>query len=146
MLKYVHVLIAKIMSGPKNKTVQNILLIVIVAIVALGLVWFITKDSSSDTNGTADNTTSTLSLYYRADCAHCQNVEKFMQENNVTATIPVEQKEVAKNIKNNNELMVRAANCGYDLKSVGVPMLYDHGTCYSGDEEIINYFKERLNK
>jgi glutaredoxin len=146
MLKYVHVLTVKIMSEPKNKTVQNILLIVVVAIVALGLVWLITKEPSYSTNETADNTTSTLSLYYRADCAHCQNVDKFMQENNVTATIPVEMKEVMENIKNNNELMVRAANCGYDLSSVGVPMLYDRGTCYSGDEEIINYFKGRLNK
>lgn len=136
----------KTQNKTENKTVQIVLLVITVLIACAGLIWLINKSSSNNSDDTGDNATSTVSLYYRDDCPHCQNVEKFMQENNVTATVPVVMKEVMNNIENNNDLMVRATNCGYDISSVGVPLLYDHGTCYSGDEEIINYFKQKLNK
>ena len=135
------------MANENKKTKQLILLIIAVVIACAGLTWFIAGGNSSGAgNNSGDAASGTLSLYYRTDCAHCQNVEKFMQENNVTASIPVVMKEVMNNVENNNDLMVRATNCGYDISSVGVPLLYDHGTCYSGDEEIINYFKQKLNK
>ena len=130
----------------QKTTSKNLLFFVLIAVLASVLVWAIVRGQPAD-NATAENNgdaTSALSLYYRADCPHCQNVEKFMLENNVAEKIKVEMKEAASNVKNNNELMARAANCGLDLKLVGVPLLYDRGTCYVGDEEIINYFQSRL--
>lgn len=128
----------------KPTTAQNVLLIVGVAVVALVLVWFIAKSPNSDSEQNTDNATSTLSLYYRDDCPHCKNVEKFLLDNKVEEKIKIEHKEIMQNIKNNNELMTRAANCGLALDSVGVPLLYDKGTCYVGDQDIINYFQSRI--
>lgn len=128
----------------KPTTAQNVLLIISVAIAALVLVWFIAKDTKPGTDNGSTDTSGALSLYYREDCPHCKNVEKFLLDNKVEEKIKIEHKEIMNDIKNNNELMVRAANCNLDLKSVGVPLLYDKGTCYVGDQEIINYFQSRL--
>lgn len=128
----------------KPTTAQNVLLIVAVALVALVLVWFIAKNPQTGNDNGFTDTTSTLSLYYREDCPHCKNVEKFLFENKVEEKIRIDHKEVLNNIKNNNELMTRAANCGLDLTAVGVPLLYDKGACYVGDTDIINYFQSRI--
>lgn len=129
----------------KPTTSQNVLLIISVTIAALVLVWFIAKDSKNNTeNGDNSDPTATLSLYYRDDCPHCKNVEQYLLDNKIEEKIKIEHKEIMNDIKNNNELMVRAANCNLDLETVGVPLLYDKGTCYVGDQEIINYFQSRL--
>ena len=129
----------------KPTTAQNVLLIIAVALVALVLVWFIAKNPQTGNGGNGfTDTTSTLSLYYREDCPHCKNVEKYLFENKVEEKIKIDHKEVLNNVQNNNELMVRAANCGLDLTAVGVPLLYDKGTCYVGDTDIINYFQNQL--
>jgi glutaredoxin len=128
----------------KPTTAQNVLLIISVTIVALVLVWFITKDTKTGDDNNSTDTSEALSLYYREDCPHCKNVEKFLLDNKVGEKIKIEHKEIMNDIKNNNELMVRAANCNLDLETVGVPLLYDKGTCYVGDQEIINYFQSRL--
>lgn len=131
----------------KPSTAQNVLLILAITFAALVLVWFIAKDSGSANgteNGGGSDATGTLSLYYRDDCPHCKNVEKYLFENKVEEKIKIDHKEVLNNMKNQNELMTRAALCGLDLENVGVPMLYDHGTCYSGDTDIINYFQSRI--
>ncbi|MCX6782325.1 MAG: glutaredoxin family protein [Candidatus Magasanikbacteria bacterium] len=128
----------------KPTTSQNVLLILAVTLVALILVWLITRDTRQNTGDGFVDTSSTLSLYYREECPHCKNVETYLFENKVEEKIKIEHKEVTSNIKNQNELMTRAALCGLDLANVGVPMLYDKGTCYSGDTDIINYFQSRL--
>ncbi len=128
----------------KPTTAQNVLLIITVALVSLVLVWFITKDTNTNAKNNFSDPTSALSLYYREDCPHCKIVEQYLYENKVEEKIKVEHKEVLNNIKNNNELMTRAALCDLDLTSVGVPLLYDKGTCYVGDQDIINYFQGRL--
>ena len=128
----------------KPTTAQNVLLIIAVALVALVLVWFIAKNPQTGNDNSPADTTSTLTLYYREDCPHCKNVEKYMLDNKVEEKIKIDKKEVLNNVQNNNELMVRAANCGLDLTAVGVPLLYDKGTCYIGDTDIINYFQNRL--
>ena len=128
----------------KPTTAQNVLLIIAVALVALVLVWFIAKNPQTGNDNGFTDTTSTLSLYYREDCPHCKNVEKYLFENKVEEKIKIDHKEVLNNIKNNNELMTRAANCSLDLTAVGVPLLYDKGACYVGDTDIINYFQSRI--
>lgn len=129
----------------KPTTAQNVLLIISVTIAALVLVWFIAKDSKYDTeNEDNGDPTAALSLYYRDDCPHCKIVEQYLLDNKVEEKIQIEHKEIMNNIENNNEIMVRAANCNLDLETVGVPLLYDKGTCYVGDQEIINYFQSRL--
>lgn len=125
----------------KKTTIQSILLSVIILLVAGGLVWLIAGKNDSAQGNSADNA---LTLYYSPECPHCQNVEAYIRENNIEEKFGVVQKEVGTNAKNSNELMVRAQLCDLDISSIGVPFLYDHGDCYLGDEDIINYFESRL--
>lgn len=124
------------MPEVKNSTAKNVLLLIAITIVTLVLVWLIV--------GKKYQSNGSVSLYYREDCPHCKIVEQYIADNNIEAKIQIEKKEVKENMKNNNELMLRATNCGLDLQTVGVPLLYDAGSCYMGDTEIINYLISRL--
>lgn len=85
-------------------------------------------------------------LYYGNGCPHCAIVDKYISDNGVAAKISFSQKEVYGNKNNRDELISKAQGCGLDTAAIGIPLLWDNGKCYVGDEEIINYFKTAINE
>lgn len=68
-----------------------------------------------------------------------------MAQNNVTDKIQIDQREVFAN-RNNAKLMgEKAVQCGMNKDNLGVPLLWVNGKCYSGDQDIIQYFKDQIN-
>ncbi|MDD2758423.1 MAG: hypothetical protein PHD72_03585 [Patescibacteria group bacterium] len=120
----------------QKSTTKNIILGLVVLALAAVLIWAVA--------GRGGNTGSKLLLYTREDCPHCKIVKQFITDNKIADKFNIEEKEVKYSVKNSNELMVKAANCGLDLNNVGVPMLYDNGVCYTGDQDIINFFNSKL--
>jgi len=115
----------------KNKKgiIIGIIVAVIVIITLIAVFWPKT---------TAGQTTV---LYFSNACTHCQTVEKFIQDNNITSKVTFEQKEISQNSGNTQELIAKAVKCGINQANVGVPLLTTNGQCIVGEQDIINYFK-----
>lgn len=97
----------------------------------------------------AENNNDEIILFYGTTCPHCKNVEEYMAENRTEEFVKLVQKEVFDNKVNSQLLINKARACGISTDSIGVPLLWVNGQCYSGDEQIINYFKveqEKLGK
>jgi hypothetical protein len=87
-------------------------------------------------------------LFYGNGCPHCALVEKFLIDNKVAEKIAIAQKEVYSDQVNAALLGDKAHACGLDTNSIGVPFLWDGptGKCLVGDQDIINYFKQKINQ
>lgn len=84
-----------------------------------------------------------LILYYGDTCPHCKIVEAFLKDNKIAEKINFSQKEVFLNASNSKDLSKKAALCKINPKEVGVPLLWNNGTCLVGDQDIINFFKDK---
>ncbi|MFA6486313.1 MAG: hypothetical protein WCT40_03025 [Candidatus Magasanikbacteria bacterium] len=94
--------------------------------------------------GRASAPTAGIIFYYGQECPHCLIAEEYMKNNNIEAKMTIEKKEVWHDQTNARDLLQKAHACGIATDSVGVPLLYDNGKCYSGDTDIINYFASKL--
>lgn len=83
-------------------------------------------------------------LFYGEGCPHCENVKEYVTENGISDKIFFEQKEVHEG-NNMEEISYRAKQCGISKDSLVIPLLWDGSKCYMGDNDIINYFKKRLD-
>jgi len=88
---------------------------------------------------------SQIILFYGDGCPHCAIVEKYIKENKIQDKISFIQKEVYYNQSNARELEAKAKICGLPTDSIGVPFLWDGEKCLIGDQDIINFFKEKVN-
>jgi flagellar biosynthesis/type III secretory pathway M-ring protein FliF/YscJ len=80
--------------------------------------------------------------YYGQECSHCQVVAKFLEDNKMAEKVPFEKKEVFHSVTNSREMAARVSQCGIAKSQAGVPLLYAHGQCYLGQDEVINFFKK----
>ena len=85
-------------------------------------------------------------FFYGDSCPHCVGVEKYIAENNIKEKIIFIEKEVYKNVNNAKILSEKAKKCDIKENEIGVPLLWADGKCYVGDEEIIKFFNEKINK
>ena len=88
--------------------------------------------------------TSEKILFFGSTCPHCKIVEKFITDNNIKSKIAFSELEVYENTANQKVLVEKAKICGIDQNAIGVPMFWDGKACLTGDEPIINYFKEQI--
>lgn len=84
-------------------------------------------------------------LFYGDDCPHCAIVEEYIKKNKTKDKISFAQREVYYNQSNAKELEEKAKICGLPTDSIDVPFLWDGEKCYIGDEDIINFFKQKTN-
>lgn len=82
-------------------------------------------------------------LFYSNYCPHCQNVEKYINENNIKEKYSFTELEVADNQDNAVILAQKAAKCGIDTDNIGVPLLFDNGACFLGDIDITTYLSSK---
>lgn len=82
-------------------------------------------------------------LYYGDGCLHCANVDKFIEENKITDKISFQKKEVYNNETNTKEMSNKGQYCNLSSSSMGVPFLWTGDSCITGDQSIINFFKEK---
>ncbi len=91
--------------------------------------------------------TSDILLFYGQECPHCKEVEKFIEENQLTSKLKFDQLEVFHNQENGKILSEIAKKCQIENEDeVGVPFLYDsrENRCYIGTPEIEDFFKEKI--
>lgn len=120
----------------KNPT----LWIIIVALAIIGgSMWWKTKNIPSTPPSSPDG----IVLYFGNTCPHCKIVEQFINENKIKEKVVFEEKEVYDNQANAKELTTVAKICGLNTDAIGVPFIWDGKTCIQGQDEAINFFKNK---
>jgi glutaredoxin len=94
----------------------------------------------------AVNSTNIQDIYYwGTTCPYCHDVIDWMEEVDLASKVSFVKKEVYENQANSSDLRVKAASCGFDIGSIGVPFLYTKdGNCLVGKDDIIAYFTTQL--
>ena len=100
-----------------------------------------TNETTTEKNQSADK----IILFYGDGCPHCAIVEGYINENKIQNKISFAQKEVYYNQNNAKELEAKAKICGLPTDSIGVPFLWNGEDCLIGDQDIINFFKQKTN-
>ena len=105
------------------------------------------KGQSSDSNPAKEEaqSESQIILFYGDGCPHCALLEEHIKENKFDEKIAFSQKEIYNNRANAKELEEKAKICGIPTDSIGVPFLWDGEKCLIGDEDIVNFFKQKIN-
>jgi len=119
---------------------KKYIILALIALVAIGIVFFVYKQKTAPTSSSQN---PNLILYYGETCPHCKIVEAFLQENKIAEKVDFSQKEVFLNINNAKEMNKKATLCNINTSEVGVPFLWNAGQCIIGDEDIINFFKDK---
>jgi hypothetical protein len=86
----------------------------------------------------------TILFFYGYNCPHCQNVEKFIDENSLRTRLKLEYFEVANNSGNLAKLRTYASKCGYNTGSLSVPFVYNAGSCYEGEDKVTEFLKSKM--
>jgi glutaredoxin len=132
---------------------KNKIIIPTILFIAVLIFSFFAFSKEKDKNQTpTDKTTTTESqsasqiiLFYGDGCPHCAIVEEYIKENSIGDKISFAQKEVYYNQNNAKELEAKAKICGLPTDSIGVPFLWNGEKCLIGDQDIINFFKQKTN-
>ncbi len=90
---------------------------------------------------------SSIILFYGQECPHCQIVEKYIADNSVKDKISFPQYEVNHNQANADFMLKKQEACAqFDKNNIGaVPFLWTQDKCYLGQEEIIQFFKDKTS-
>jgi len=100
----------------------------------------IAKKSESSS---ADLESGKIIYYYGTECPHCQEVLKYMDENDIYNKVDFIKKEVWHNKNNGKELNEAAQKCGLDPSDIGVPFVYANGKCLMGGPDVEGFFAEK---
>jgi glutaredoxin len=131
----------------KNKIIIPTILFIAVFVFSF-VVLLKNKESNLPNNIQENQLTeeSQIILYYGDGCPHCAIVEEYIKENKIQDKLSFIQKEVYYNQGNAKELEEKAKICGMPTDSIGVPFLWDGEKCLVGDADIINFFKQKINR
>jgi hypothetical protein len=123
------------------KKIVLVVLIVIAGAIVLG--YF--RSSGSGSQAATVSSSDPVIFFYGKECPHCQIVEDFISKNNVTDKVKFVQAEIFHNKGNRDISIEKEKACGVtDEGQMGVPLLVADGQCYSGQEEVIKYFQDKI--
>lgn len=121
-----------------DKKVISVLGVIGVAIVGI-VVWGMKSDNVS---APTIEVTGTV-YYYGAECPHCKKVNEFLEENKISEKVAFTKKEVWHDTGNAKEMTAAAAQCGLAKEDIGVPFIFDNGTCLIGEPDVRKFFSEK---
>jgi len=82
-------------------------------------------------------------FFYGRECPHCQDVEKFLEDNKIAEKIKFDSVEVWHNQQNADLLLKKTKECGISEDKVGVPFVFSAGKCFIGASDAETFFKEK---
>jgi len=131
----------------KKVIIPTILFIVVFAF-SLAILFLNKKNGLSDNNIQNNRQTEEdrIILFYGDGCPHCAIVEDYIKNNNIKERLSFKEKEVYYNRKNADDLAAKAKICGIPTNYLGVPFLWDGSKCYVGDQDIIDFFNQKINE
>lgn len=121
-----------------DKKVLAVVATITVLIVGV-IVWGMT---SNNANAPVTEVSGTV-YYYGAECPHCKRVNEFLEENKISEKVTFTKKEVWHDNGNAKEMTQAATQCGIDKKDIGVPFIFDNGSCLIGEPDVKKFFSEK---
>lgn len=138
---------------------KKIIYFLIVIVIAIGFYKFLSTPSKSSnietptlnspTSENLENTDKPSLIFYWGDgCPHCENVKDFIIANNIDNQVNIIQKEVYKDINNQQELKDTVNQYCPQLNNggIGVPLALDvaNKKCLQGDTPIIEFLQQQI--
>lgn len=124
---------------------KKIIFIILIVIAAL----FIGKKISQVALPDYPDDQADLILYWGKGCPHCENVKKYIRENNLDNKLKIAYREVYYDNGNQTKLEETVKLCPeVDVtQGVGVPLAFDpkEKKCILGDEPTIEWLKNKIN-
>lgn len=122
----------------KKNVVKTVLFVVGIVILIAGL-WYWTNPKE------ATEITSDILLFYGRECPHCQEVDKFIEENKIAEKVKFDRLEIFHNSKNQAILTAKAQECGIQEAEIGVPFLFDatEKKCLLGAPDIEDFLAQK---
>lgn len=81
-------------------------------------------------------------FYLSDDCSECDNIDKYLEENDIENKINLLKKNINKDEADAEQMAEDAMYCNVDEELFGVPFLWAEGKCYVNEEDIIDFFKQ----
>ena len=122
----------------KNPTLW---IIVIAVLIIGGSMWW--KTNQTNTTTPEPIIPTGIVLYFGDTCPHCKVVAQFIEDNKIKEKVNFQEKEVYNNKANAKELSAVAKKCGLATDAIGVPFLWDGSKCLEGQDQAINFFKDK---
>lgn len=123
---------------------KKIALIVVVIMIAL----FAYRQLSLPTSVVYSDQEADLILFWGDGCPHCENVKKYIDQNDINSQVKIAQKEVYYNKQNQQQLTDIAKKCPEIDSSagIGVPFAFSpsESKCLYGDTPIIDWLKNKV--
>ena len=116
-----------------------IISILIGLIIVAGLVFLVVKNTNAP-----EPVVNGIILFYKIGCPHCEKVDEFLTAKKVAEKVQFAKREVSLNRSNAELLLAKAQVCGLPTDNLGVPFLWDGSACYEGDQDIINFFQQKI--
>lgn len=121
--------------------------LIITVILAAVIIFGVYKLTSNPSTSQSNLENPDLVLYWGVGCPHCEVVKEYLEKNNISEKLKIDQKEIYYNKNNQKELgeTVRI-NCP-DVaggQGIGIPLLFNpkDKTCFVGDQPIIDYISQ----
>lgn len=84
-------------------------------------------------------------LYVQEGCGHCQIVEAYLEENKASGIgDSFQTKDIGQDKLALNSAIETAKICGIPDSELGTPLFYDGSNCYTGSDEVIEYFSSKI--
>lgn len=148
--------------------VKKITYFIVAIIFFAGLFWLLSQPPKSNTESSIQPNNATaetadkyqnypvyddpdLVFYWGNGCPHCENVEKWLDENNSDQKLKINYKEVYYNQDNQADLLKTVQQYCSDLSNkqeIGVPTGFDpvDKKCIQGDAPLIEFLSAKLAK
>jgi glutaredoxin len=103
--------------------------------------------SNDQENFSSVDKNSEIILFYSEKCSHCKIVEKYIIDNNIAEKVNFTQDEVYNNKGNATFMIEKQKECNLDKDMIGaVPFLWAKDKCFLGQDDIIQFFKDKVNE
>jgi len=125
---------------------KKVIIATVVLVAAIFVGGSVFRDRFQDTGSkpvSEQGPASGIIYYYRAECPHCQDTLKFLEDNKIAEKVSFGKKEVWHDQANAEEMSAKAKACGLSKDEVGVPFLSADGKCYVGTPDVEGYFREK---
>lgn len=110
----------------------------VLILIVVGLsVWGMNEDTSTGFDVTR------TTYFYGEECPHCQRVAEFLAANNIAEKVAFEKLEVWHNMQNARQMNEAVKICQLSPQDVGVPMIFENGTCHVGEPDVMKFFKTK---
>lgn len=124
------------------------IVIVLIIIIVLGSFLKLVPEKSLNFLSKGSVINPDLVIFWGNGCPHCENVKKFVSDNNINSKIKLEFKEVYSDKANQEEMKSNANECPeIDISSgLGVPFGFvkSEHKCIVGDQPIIDWINTKI--